>query len=32
MDDGCVGYFRNVVCYSEFPACLDHGNNTFVTF
>ena len=31
IDDGCVGYLKNVVCYSEFPACLDNNDGTFVS-
>ncbi len=30
MDDQCPGYFRNIVCWSQFPACVDNGNLTWV--
>lgn len=23
LDDGCIGYFKNIVCYYYFPACID---------
>jgi hypothetical protein len=32
MNDGCPGYFRNVVCWSQFPACVDNGDSTWVKF
>lgn len=30
MYDDCSGYLRNIACWSEFPACLDRGDNTWV--
>lgn len=30
MDDGCLGFLKHVICFSEFPACEDTGNNKFV--
>jgi hypothetical protein len=29
IDDACVGYMRNIVCYAEFPACYDNGDTTW---
>ena len=30
MSDDCVGYFRNIACWSQFPACVDNGDHTWV--
>lgn len=27
--DDCAGYFRNIACWSQFPACIDNGDNTW---
>ena len=32
MDDGCIGYLRLMACYHEFPACVDKGDGTFVSY
>jgi hypothetical protein len=32
MSDECAGYFRNVACWSQFPACVDNGDSTWVNF
>lgn len=29
VDDSCLGYLRNVICWSEFPACVDNGDGTW---
>jgi len=26
----CSGYLRNIACWSEFPACVDNGDTTWV--
>ena len=30
VDDDCAGILRNIICWSEFPACVDNGDNTWV--
>ncbi len=30
MDDQCAGYFRNIACWTQFPACIDNGDKTWV--
>jgi len=32
IPDDCIGYLRNIICYSNFPACSDKGNDTFVNY
>ena len=31
MSDGCLPIFRYIACYSQFPACVEHENNTIST-
>jgi len=30
FNEDCSGYLRNVACWSEFPACIDNGDKTWV--
>ncbi len=30
MNDECAGIFKNLACWTEFPACIDNGNQTWV--
>ncbi len=29
IKDQCAGYFRNMACWSEFPACIDNKDSTW---
>lgn len=31
FNDECSGYIRNIACWSEFPACNDNGDETWVS-
>jgi hypothetical protein len=30
--DDCIGIVRNIVCWAEFPACLDNADTTWVIY
>jgi hypothetical protein len=30
MEDQCAGFFRYLACWTQFPACVDNGDNTWV--
>lgn len=30
MNDQCPGYLRNIACWTQFPACVDNGDSTWV--
>ncbi len=32
IGDDCGGILRNIVCWYEFPACVDNGNKTWVYY